>query len=507
MATGNGPNNRVPIPNLAKRLRLQNGPKLKAQDGYSQELCDLVAFVLVLDPSKRPSMDEILEHPYLRDTEDEYPTRLLADFAENHERWLATGGQRMSLIQPYGAEAAEYHEDPSTKDEWRFSTLDTGALDETAQTSSMNYGYAGSSTDPVADMTSAQAQEDTMNSYFAGGPPDEDLGHFSNSDYTPGPSPRSFYDGPSSDPAETTVPNETSVQRGGGHLGALFDPNASDYTSPALQKKTPKSKQHDSQRGQSDLPLRSRNASSTDLQRSDTETSSQGSFRSNKKISKIDTVRANNYARPTTMDWDFPQKAPAPSSTMPSLPTLQSESSGTSHPNLSDWTPGYESDVGPPPSRPPLRHAETAPAPHDITRGSRLDMDALMGDLGDTYAYAPPEQPTFQGAPMDMAETDDGSLDLDAMMGEFTPRDEPYHSASGTDNVETAATAPSNFPIPAPPSVVAMAIGASDDVVEAELKRMIEGFGAGLEALGAQFAQFDVDDEYESTDGEGNESE
>lgn len=512
MATGGAPNNRLQANVLPKRLRLQGGPKLKVQDGHSEELCDLVSFVLVLDPKKRPTMDEILEHPYLRETEDEYPTRLLADFAGRHERWLATGGQRMSLVQPYGAEPAEYHEDPATTDEWRFSTLSTnGTMEEMDFDSPLSAPYGSIHIDPIADMTSTQAEEDTMNSYFTGEPSDNISEHYSNSAYTPGPSPRSFLDDASANPAGAAAPEGKRAQRGGHHLGAIFDPKTPDYSSPALQKRISKSKPDNLQYGSSDLPLRSQNASSTDLHRSDTETSSQGSLRAGKKVSNIDTDKANRYARPITMEWTFPQAEAAESSTLPSVPTLQSESSGTSHPNLSEWTAGYESDIAPSPSVPPLRIIETAPVLHDLARGSRLDMDALMGDLGDdmpNYAYAPPQtQPNFEAAyPTTMAESDDGSLDLDAMMGELTPLDEPYHGDSTNDDVDTAATTPPTFPIPAYPSPEAMAEGASMPVLEADLTRMVGNFTLGLEALGAQFAQY-LNDEYESTDGGGNESE
>lgn len=512
MATGGAPNNRLLPHLLPKRLRLQGGPKLKVQDGYSEELCDLVSFVLVLDPKKRPTMDEILEHPYLRGTEHEYPTRLLADFVGRHERWLATGGQRMSLVQPYGAEPAEYHEDPSTTDEWRFSTLGTtGMMEELDFDSSLNTPYGSIHIDPIADMTSTQAEEDTMNSYFAGEPSDDVSENFSNSAYTPDPSPRSLLDGSNAISAQVGAPNGNKAQRGGHHLGAIFDTNIPDYTSPALQKRISKSKQDETQHRSSDLPLRSQNASSTDLHRSDTETSSQGSLRSGKKVSNIDTDKANRYARPVTMEWTFPQAEAAASSTLPSVPTLQSESSGTSHPNLSEWTAGYESDIASSPSRPPLRHAETAPVPRDLTRGSRLDMDALMGDLGDDvpdYAYAPPQiQSDSEAAyPVTTQETNHGGLDLNTMMEELGPLDGPYHDGSTSVDADLVTTSHQTFPMPAYPSAEAMAEGASEATLEADLARMVGNWSLGLEALGTQFEEY-LDDDYESTDGEGNESE
>ncbi|KAK4698117.1 hypothetical protein P7C71_g86, partial [Lecanoromycetidae sp. Uapishka_2] len=512
MAMGYAPNPRVPRHMLQKKHRLQGVPKLQEQDGYSAELCDLVAFTLVRDPKQRPSMDEILGHPYLQYSEEEYPITLLAELVDRHKSWEAVGGQRASLIQPYGAEAAEYHEIPYSKGEWRFSTIaSTESVNGLDFDSPLSTVHENLHIDPIADMKSTQAQEDTMNSYFAGEPSEEASEPYSHSPYTPGPSPRSFPEGSNSVLEESAAPDGKRVQRGGNHLGALFDPSTPDYTSPALEKKSLKSKQDGSQHGSSDLPLRSQNASATDLNRSDTETSSQGSFRLSKKVSNIDTDKANRYARPTTMDWDFPsQNLAAASTTLPSVTNLQPESSSTSHPNLSEWKAGYESDIAPSPSRPPLRHAETAPSPHDFTRGSRLDMDALMGDLGDDIPnfYAPTQaQPSFDVAyPTTMPENDDGGLDLDAMMGEFTPLDEPYQGGSTNDDVDTAATSPPTFPLPTYPGAEAMAEGASEAILEADLVRMLGNFSLGLEALGTQFEQY-LEDEYESTDGDGNESE
>ena len=81
--------------------------------------------------------------------------------------------------------------------------------------------------------------------------------------------------------------------------------------------------------------------------------------------------------------WEFPAKA-----------TTGVNNHSEDHPNLRTWTTDGELDYGTPsddfessydeepnmpPTRPALRHAKTEPV--DSTRGSRLDMDALMGTL------------------------------------------------------------------------------------------------------------------------------
>ena len=527
MATGNPPNNRLPLQRLPKQIRLQGGPKLKAQDGYSEELCDLVAFVLEPDPTKRPSMDEILEHPYLRDTEEEAPTSSLSELVQVYDKWVYAGGQRASLIQPHGAEAAEFYDDPATKEQWRFSTIEsTEMLEAMEHDEAFNGPYAGLSRthiDPVADMTSAQAQEDSLNSYFADQNPDDILDQLPNTVYSPGPSPRPPFGASSIAISESVVPDEKSVQRGRHHLDSLFDQDKPGYSSPALTDTTSKSAKDDKS---SDLPLRSRNASSTDMQRSDSEISSQGSLRSGKKIAKIDTLRANRYARPTTMDWDFPQAAPAAPDSVPDLPSLQPEVKNVAPPNTSDWAPnddfGYgspseevdESDYAPPPTRPPLRHAETEPVlvSQDLARGSRLDMDALLGDMGDTmpnYAFAAPPNPQNSLEDTDRVSMAEPGLDLDAMMSDHPSslHDEPdpntasHHSSTytssyePTDMGETPATSfSSSVALAQPPSAEAMTEGATSPLLELELGRLAVEWAAGLEALGADFAAIAVED-------------
>lgn len=122
-ATGNPPN-------AGLRERMQIGrqlnrsvPKLDS-DQYSQGLKDLIAFALNSDPATRPSMKDILEHPYIAGTEEDYPTSSVSELVRNYYQWSQRGGQRISLFHPGGAAAAEIPGTEKPDDDWNFSTTD-----------------------------------------------------------------------------------------------------------------------------------------------------------------------------------------------------------------------------------------------------------------------------------------------------------------------------------------------------------------------------------------------
>lgn len=71
-------------------------------------------------------MKEILEHEYLKDTEETHPTNTLTELVQTYYAWLMSGGQRVSLFMPGGAAAAststqDSGADVDPMDEWNFS--------------------------------------------------------------------------------------------------------------------------------------------------------------------------------------------------------------------------------------------------------------------------------------------------------------------------------------------------------------------------------------------------
>ncbi|KAF9882762.1 hypothetical protein FE257_005310 [Aspergillus nanangensis] len=122
-ATGNPPNSNL-------RERMQIGRQLnrktpKLDEKYSEGLKNLVTFALESNPAVRPSMADILMHPYIADSEEEYPTLSLRELVRIYYQWSQRGGQRMSLFHPGGAAAAEMPgAEPNFEEDWNFSTTD-----------------------------------------------------------------------------------------------------------------------------------------------------------------------------------------------------------------------------------------------------------------------------------------------------------------------------------------------------------------------------------------------
>ncbi|KAJ5928496.1 hypothetical protein N7466_007452 [Penicillium verhagenii] len=122
-ATGNPPN-----AGLRERMQIgrqlnRNTPKLDSED-YSEGLKDLISYALDSNPSTRPSMADILDHPYIAGTEEEYPTSSVGELVRNYYQWSQRGGQRISLFHPGGAAAAELPGAEESEDDWNFSTTD-----------------------------------------------------------------------------------------------------------------------------------------------------------------------------------------------------------------------------------------------------------------------------------------------------------------------------------------------------------------------------------------------
>ncbi|KAL2154468.1 hypothetical protein VTH82DRAFT_3144 [Thermothelomyces myriococcoides] len=98
-----------------------HAPRLEGD--YSDKIKDLVAFCLVEDPAKRPTIQEIQRHPFIYNTSEEYPTSSLANLVKAYKLWEGQGGVRRSLFAPGGVQGPS--ENPSSglpNDEWNFST-------------------------------------------------------------------------------------------------------------------------------------------------------------------------------------------------------------------------------------------------------------------------------------------------------------------------------------------------------------------------------------------------
>ncbi|KAJ5773887.1 hypothetical protein N7457_008783 [Penicillium paradoxum] len=117
-------------PNAGLRERMQIGRQLNRKtpqldsDKYSQGLKDLIAYALDSNPLTRPTMTDILAHPYIAGTEEEYPTSSVSELVRNYYQWSQRGGQRISLFHPGGAAAAELPGFEESGDDWNFSTTD-----------------------------------------------------------------------------------------------------------------------------------------------------------------------------------------------------------------------------------------------------------------------------------------------------------------------------------------------------------------------------------------------
>ncbi|KAJ5700891.1 hypothetical protein N7493_011937 [Penicillium malachiteum] len=122
-ATGNPPNSGLRERMQIGRQLTRNTPKLDSND-YSQGLKDLIAYALDSNPLTRPSMEDILAHPYIAETDEEYPTSSVGELVRNYYQWSQRGGQRISLFHPGGAAAAELPGAEESDDDWNFSTTD-----------------------------------------------------------------------------------------------------------------------------------------------------------------------------------------------------------------------------------------------------------------------------------------------------------------------------------------------------------------------------------------------
>ena len=348
-STGAPPNARV-LPGRQLRSQIKQNPAPRLPETFSTGLQDLVECVLEPDPKARPSMEEICEHSYIKNTEAMHPTIILRELVETYYQWETQGGQRASLFFPGGAAQPKLGGGQiDDEEEWNFSTtanfeqihadLDT-ALGLNNQTGDSQFNFLSSSPPRDPDDYPGQAMQRGLE-----------------------PAKR-----PGSSKGQTDAENEQSIARGARHMQGLFDNTAPQY-----------SYNYGNTHGSSsDLPLRTGDSSSS-LHRKELSVSSQSGGAPQINLDSITSKKGKRG----TMAWKWEDNLGENDGTFPQEPPAQ------------------------PPVRPVLKHAATMPAEpfnaRPVSEGL-LDLDAMMDEP--IYATLPTNTP--------YASTTDPSATLDA---------------------------------------------------------------------------------------------
>ncbi|KAL2105374.1 hypothetical protein VUR80DRAFT_8471 [Thermomyces stellatus] len=157
VATGLPPNATTAIdPAQFGSYLKQHVPRLEG-DQYSSQLKDLVAYCMVHDPKKRPPIELVQLHPYIYDTEKDYPTESLSKLVNAYRLWESQGGIRQSLFSAGGAQGPVSEKPAKQDDGWDFNADDApqSPLDD-SETQAVYDAY-GSSVDLPAQPQPAQS--------------------------------------------------------------------------------------------------------------------------------------------------------------------------------------------------------------------------------------------------------------------------------------------------------------------------------------------------------------
>lgn len=432
IASGSPP---YPRTQPGRKLAVQLGrqpPRLGDSPEYSDGLKDLVACVLESKPAIRPSMEAVLEHAFVKDSEVTHPTESLAELVKTFYRWEYSGGQRTSLFFEGGAAAAQFPNTLETEEDWNFST--TAGFDQ--QFTKINPDQKTTSElvstlsqHNIAASDIANATANSSNSYLLhqkDSTPHLSPGFdFNMSDQNFNPHPPTDAPGVNTElkaheSTETMTPQEKAnvearIKRGESALQGLFDDEKEPYQyGPKTKHEEPKPTPTLT-RARSDLPLRDDNSESSihhkeliithksdgtmelpDIDLVDTNTIKPGGilkFLGTNDDEGYDDAgsqygQQSNVDKRATMDWKFPSQ---PEVTV----TAADDVAGAARDERRDttaWTfpaeamaPEINNDeagVDNPTSmqtRPSLRHLATAPAATDFRQsvGDVLDLDAL----------------------------------------------------------------------------------------------------------------------------------
>lgn len=367
---------------------------------FSEGLVDLVAFVLESKPVDRPSMEKVLQHPYIKDSEERHPTASLAELVKIYYRWEHSGGQRQSLFINAGAVAAEFPPTLHEEDDWNFST--TANFEQELEKFSFDPGL-------VKDTPNVDPGD------VLGAPPLIVAPGIYSKDLAEASSQNSEHRKPSGDRTLLAKLNtEERVKRGEQALLGLFNEKNPPYeykvkadfveqkTVPTAGKRLPRTR--------SDLPLRDESVQSSVYRKEiDTEHLRSASFDTtpNIDLANVGTIKANRMNRfldnmghddksenasfydhaekRATKEWTFPQALYGGSNDTDSK--LSSITLGPKRATIEWGFPpeiqanGKEPQRKEPQStfeRPGLKHIATAP-PGQVRQsmGGMIDLDAL----------------------------------------------------------------------------------------------------------------------------------
>ena len=497
IASGAPPHANLPANRLGKALHSR--PPRLTEDKFSRELCEFVEFVAQAEPENRPSIQQILDHPYIRDSEVTHPTFMLKDLVDNYDDWKYSGGQRTSLFLSSGAPAPSEFGGGSSDDsgDWIFSTSQH-ALVSTSRDALAEHDQ---SYDPNAEVPEephplpSMQVNPTIGFSFSGNL--DDLSADPPDDFTSRPTKQT-----ASLDIQTPDPStERRVARGGQALDAIFNPSQQPYEYGVRIGDMPLDKPILS-RAKSDLPLRNHNGSSDDLARKEVDFNESAS-KSDVEIADADTIKQKRKQQPKekretmTMNWQ------------PDWDNV--ESNQDSEP---DPMPGPPSAF--PMARPTLMHAETAPDKIAQLRASTatMNLDDMMGDddwmsgsaMGRSPAISTPLEDEDITIRHNITDLTDSSFEsyASSVADTSASEDEAYPAPSQELNGHRRRELiqhPDMHEDIAPPSAAVMRDGAPQSVVAAELGRIMEGFVGELGALKVEFPnEHDLDDEYDGDD-------
>lgn len=121
IATGHPPNVQdfVPLDRLGAHLKV-HAPRLVG-DAYSPELRNLMAFCCEEKPGGRPTIEAVQHHPYIHNTDSQYPTSSVQELIKAFRAWENLGGVRKSLFVVGGAQGPSGQVEYPEEDPWNFS--------------------------------------------------------------------------------------------------------------------------------------------------------------------------------------------------------------------------------------------------------------------------------------------------------------------------------------------------------------------------------------------------